>query len=507
MKRDLRRVRAPHRWRAFAVVSFLGAAVLIAAATGGAAPARTATEALSGTQFTIKKIGTVNVADLPAPSGQGVALPALYPDPAGLATGKAATSGPGAEPQATSRRTKLKPGTQLTPGITASNCGCTPPDMGLGVGGGFKMEQVNLSGRIWDPNNVPGPQFSLSSFYMASNHFISDPWVFFDQMSNRWFAGIVDVTGSSEKLAVSTSATPTTWNIYDVPQGGAGSCGDQAKIGVSDAVVAMSSNIFTNFCNGGFAGVRVTVLNKADLIAGINPVHTAAFGPLGQYFSLVPAQSMNSTTDQWYASTSTTLAHVVKTVGVPPAPVTLTEPFTPAIRTLGNPPRAQQPGTSSQLNTGDNRVQTVAWQSNTLAWTNATGCTPSGDSFRSCARLITVDTSTGTKLLDIDRSQRGAYLFYPAVRPNSTGTFIVGYGRSSTTVFPELDASAVTPAGTWSKQRTLVPGTAANFTGRYGDYFAVAIDPDNTVNGWVAGEIGGGSGGWDTGIREVLVKP
>jgi hypothetical protein len=482
--------------------------MLIAAATGGATPAQSESAARAGAQFTITKVGTVNVADLPeaVPGAQQSVLPALFAEPF-----QPATSGPAAGPESASAKTKVKPGTQLSGGIPASNCGCTPPDMGIGVGGGgFKMQQVNLSGRIWDPSNTPGPIFSLSGFYLTGNHFISDPWVFYDQMSNRWFAGIVDVTGSSERLAVSTSNTPTTFNVYDVPQGGAGSCGDQAKIGVNDLVVAMSSNIFTNFCNGGFAGVRVTVLNKAELVAGVNPVHSAGFGPMGQYFSLVPAQSMNSTTDQWYVGVNggnTTTAHVVKTVGTPPAAVTLTEPFTPTVRALGFPPRAQQPGTSTLLNAGDNRVQTVAWQSNSLIWVHGVGCTPAGDTFRGCVRLLTFNTSTGTKTLDIDRSQIGAYLFYPAVRPNAAGTLIVGYGRSSSSVFPELDVSAASPAGKWSKQKVLVTGTAANFTGRYGDYFALAIDPANTSNAWVAGEIGGGSGGWGTGIREAIVSP
>jgi len=97
------------------------------------------------------------------------------------------------------------------------------------------------------------------------------------------------------------------------------------------------------------------------------------------------------------------------------------------------------------------------------------------------------------------------------VRPNAAGSNIVGYGRSSTGVFAELDISAASPGGAWSRPKILQTGDNSNRTGRYGDYFAVAIDPANTSNGWVAGEIGGhnsrGSGGWATAIRQVLVVP
>src|SRR5207247_7198329 len=136
--------------------------------------------------------------------------------------------------------------------FTNSFCGCTPPDMAIAAGNGFKMQQVNLAGRVWDAANNPGPVFALSSFYATGSDSISDPWLFFDQMSQRWFGAILDISSSSERLAVSTSSSPTTFKVYNIPQGGAGNCGDQGKVGVSDLVVAMSSKVFSNFCNGSF---------------------------------------------------------------------------------------------------------------------------------------------------------------------------------------------------------------------------------------------------------------
>jgi hypothetical protein len=485
-------------------------AVVIASASGGTAAVRGVDV---GTPGTATLVATINVADLPPPTAQQTrTLPFLVRDPAAFAAAKAASSAPAgsAETGSPEVRPTLSPGTQLSGAISfnTSMCGCTPPDMALGVdSNGNKMQQVNLAGRIWDSNNNPGTIFGLSSFYGTGGDFISDPWVLFDAASQRWFAGIIDVSSSSERLAVSTSSAPTTFKVYNVSQGSSGSCGDQAKIGVSDNVVAMSSNIFTNFCNGGFAGVRLTVLNKSELVAGNNTIDTAAFGPLSQYFSLVPAQSMSSTTDQWYAQVNSgTTSRIARTTGTPPGTVTRTEPYAVPIKQVTQPPDAQQKGTGTLLATNDNRVDNVVWRSNDLIYTNSTGCVPNGDTTtRSCVRLISVDTTTGGTNIDKNLSKSGQYWFFPAVQVDPSGTIAVAFGRSSSSLFPELDARPSDPSGVLGGRKTLVAGTAPNTTGRYGDYFAEAIDPLNPTNVWVAGEIGGGT--WSTAIREATLAP
>jgi len=509
----LMRVRASRKLRATAACSIGAAALLAIFAAPASSRVGEATPPMVGTPATATLVGTINMADLPPPTTSNLGgLPFLVPDPAAYAAAKAAPSG-GAAPEAAipSVAPTLTPGVALSGAInfTTSMCGCTPPDMAVAVGNGFKMQQVNLAGRIWDANNNPGSVFSLSSFYGTGGDFISDPWLFFDQASQRWFGGLIDISSSSERLAVSTSSSPTTFKLYNVPQGAPGSCGDQGKIGVSDLVVAVSTNIFSNFCNGSFLGVRITVLNKAELVAGLPTIDMAAFGPMTKYFSLVPAQSMSATSTQWYAGVNagtSTLAHIVKTDGVPPAAVTMAEPFTPTIKRVSDPPNAQQKGTSTLLVTNDSRVNNVVWQSNSLIFTDGTGCVPGGDTtVRSCVRLLAVNTSTGTKTIDKTRSQLGAYLFFPAVQMDPAGTIVLGYGRSSTSLFPELDARPSDPTGVFGAKKVLVTGTAPNTTNRYGDYFAIAIDPSNTAQAWVAGEIGGGT--WNTAVRQVTLSP
>lgn len=83
--------------------------------------------------------------------------------------------------------------------------------------------------------------------------------------------------------------------------------------------------------------------------------------------------------------------------GIPPGPVAVavnTAPIVPP----GFPPNADQPGhpaDANDLNTGDNRIESVVWQNN-LLWTALNShCTPTGDSKdRSCIRLDEIATST-----------------------------------------------------------------------------------------------------------------
>ena len=482
--------------------------VLIASAIGGTVGLTVAV----GQPSTAVLVATVNVADLPPPSGiQRGVLPFLPRDPAVFAAAKATEGSSGAPRERADRsagKPTLAPGTQLAGaiGFGENHCACGPPDMGLGLGDGFKMQQVNRAGRIWDANNDPGPIFGLNSFYATGNDSITDPWVFFDAISGRWFAGIVDGDSASERLAVSTSSDPTTFKVYDVPQGPPG-FGDQTKIGVSDEVVAISSNVYTEAND--FLGVRITVLNKAQLVAGATAIDTASFGPIPSYYSLVPAQSMTSTSTQWYAGLDPAFARVariVETEGTPPASVTLTEAFTPSIKRVSVPPNAEQKGTITLLPTGDTRVDNVVWQSNAVIFTSSTACIPAGDTtVRSCLRLLSIDTTTGTKLIDKNRSESGTYLFFPAVQVDPAGTIVLAYGRSSRRLFPELDARPSDSAGVFGAKTVLVPGTAPNTTHRYGDYFAIAIDPSNPSQAWVAGEIGGDT--WETAIRQVTLAP
>jgi hypothetical protein len=476
---------------------------------------------------TVAAATTVTVSQLPATaSNLAGGLPQLEPTPAAFAAAKAAVNpnpgagkGTGAGADAGPASETVTLGALLPSPLTIdppNPCSCTPPDMALGVGDGFKMEQVNIEGQIWNSANTVASTFTLSSFYVTGGDFISDPWVFFDAPSGRWFAGIFDVSADSEAIAVSKTSDPTGgWFVYHItnPASGSGTCPDQGKGGVSDNIVALSSNLFANCSNGGYLGVVLSAYPKAAMLAGSGFTYQFA-GPLPQYFSLVPAQSMGATTTQQFVGAdfgTATAAHRVIATGTPPS-ATFTALADVPINTLNIPPDAVQPGTGTLVATGDDRVQEVAWQANSLMFTAEDACIPNFDTTtRSCARLIAINTNTGAKTIDKNRSKKAQYYFYPAPRPDPAGTIVVAVGRSSSKLFPQLDVYTSTPKGKLSATKVVQTGNADDLTTRHGDYFAAAIDPASPTSAWVAGGVGGhnsrGANGWGTAVGQVIVTP
>ena len=99
------------------------------------------------------------------------------------------------------------------------------------------------------------------------------------------------------------------------------------------------------------------------------------------------------------------------------------------------------------------------------------------------------------------------WYFFPAIGVTSANNIAVTFADSAKKTFPQLMAAAGPIAGgAFSSVILVKAGTSANLTTRYGDYFAVAVDPAATTNVWVAGEIGGPStGAWQTAVAQVII--
>jgi len=137
-------------------------------------------------------------------------------------------------------------------------------------------------------------------------------------------------------------------------------------------------------------------------------------------------------------------------------------------------------------------------------------CKPAGDTgSRACARVV-VTTDGGAVSMDTDLAKAKQWYVYPAATLNSANDVVVTWGVTSGSVFPALAGAAATVGGTFTPPKVLATGTTANTTGRYGDYFAVALDPSGTAdqNVWAAGEIGGPvAGDWQTAVVQIVVTP
>jgi hypothetical protein len=429
--------------------------------------------------------------------------------------------------------TTVTPGTPLSgalgdgDNLTVAGVQVTPPDMGFAANGTKEVELVNLVGRIWT-GTAQGTAFSLASFFSPGHpgDTLSDPWIKWDAGSGRFFAGILDISLGGEIMAVSQTSDPSgTWNLYRIrypsTAGGitAGGCPDQGKGGVDSNVVGLGFNEFavsgTPGCPSAakFRGAGLEVFNKSQMMAGAN-VNFVFTNPNPNSFSLVPADTLTaSATTELFSSldrgTGTAL-HRVTSVGVPPATVTLTALPDITVPSYSNPPKAPQKGTTTKLDTGDDRTQNVVALGTMMTVTATVGCKPPGDTTtRSCGRVYEVNNGSNKLTASRTIAKAGAYIFYPAATFVGTSTVGVSVGRSSSTTFGSL----YTTAGTWGAALAapvqVKAGTAANTTGRYGDYFAAAPQPGTTNQFWVAGEIGGSSGSkfkWNTAAGAVTAS-
>jgi hypothetical protein len=473
-----------------------------------------ASQQLTSHAMSVPAATVVNVSTLPpaAPGAPAAALPQLEPPaatPAADAVPAAASRvGPAAKPV-------LTLGTVLpSPLKGTDNAGAlAPPDQAVAAGPGSVVQMVNLVGRIWTGTTVV-TSFPLSSFFGTGSDSISDPWLFYDAATGRFFASIFDITHDGEAVAVSQTSNPGgAWNRYFLgnPAAGSGTCPDQGKLGVSDTMVSLGTNLFTTCAAGGsYVGAVLEVFTKSEMLAGTSPVH-GTFATSGSLFSMVPAVSTSSTTTQFWAGVNPGSGNSVQVVTATgsPAAASFNLVASVGIPAFSAPPESLQKGSTATIDSGDARMERVAWQNGLLGFSFNESCVPAGDTVaRACVRFADVKTATETLAWSKTIGRKLKYLFYGAPAFNSNGVLVASFCISSKKTFPGLDAIAFTKGGGASAIIPIAAGTGPETSGRYGDYSAVAIDPTTPTAFWAAGEIGFGAGfgNWGTAVAHVTVS-
>src|SRR5205823_11211530 len=216
----------------------------------------------------------------------------------------------------------------------------------------------------------------------------SDPRCYFDKSTNTWFAVILFLNSTFTvgriDLSVNPSGDPTTpWttykiNVTDLGNPGCPCFGDQPLLGIDQDNVYISTNEFS-ILGPQFNGAQIYAISKSELVALSQLVHFVHFGnlsiggtiaasvqpaisfgqPEAEYFmnSLDPNGTFDNRIGVWAmtnrqavsAGGTPTLTHIVIT----------SEPY-------GVAPPAVQKGSSSKLDSGDDRMQQVQYISGNL---------------------------------------------------------------------------------------------------------------------------------------------
>lgn len=470
--------------------------------------------------------GVVNVQDLPLVGPRVPVhreMPFRVPDLQQLLGTKArheARTQPAPLASATER-----PSTLITPSPTggfiglrmSESGGYIPPDTQVGVGSNYIVQAVNLEMKIWTKGGAFVSSTNLNTFFGTSAN-LSDPKIRFDPLSNRWFIAAISYntsfTAGAWRLAVSTTADPFSFVRYTAST--RKSAPDFPAVGISDDKVVLTANAFRG---NSFLGTEFLVINKANLTAGTSAA-SSYFAPPQGLFTIQPAHSLSSTTTLYMgavAYNSATSIRVWSVNGVPGTvtPVTLsTVNF--SINSLTSPPDAQQAGTSTLIQTNDNRVLDAVYRNGAL-WVSAnSACVPSGDiPTRACLRLIQFSIGSSiTKVQDFDFGQPGLYYYYPAAQLDGSGNLFAVFSGSSASLHAGVYASGQRPTdgiNTFQSPVAIHYGENAYtpFANRWGDYSGASIDPTSLSTIWVAGEYARIEGGseWGTWIAPLQMSP
>jgi hypothetical protein len=409
--------------------------------------------------------------------------------------------------------------------LTNFNQEFEPPDQGLCAGNGFVLEAVNSAFRIYTTSGktLVGPSNVNDLFDQGSTQFTSDPRCYYDPTTNTWFATILFLSGgeipdgksSQLDIAVNASGNPMNiWTQYqiDTTHAGGPGCpcfGDQPTLGIDQDNLYVTTNEFS-ILGPQFNGAQVYAFSKQDLVAGA-PVHFAHFGhldiggamaasvqpatstgtPNAEFFlnSLDPTGTTDNRLGVWAMSNRTALQHG----GSPTLSSTVI-----ASETYGLPPASAQKGSTSTIDSGDDRMQQTQFINGTI-WGELTSVVriPHDPVPRAGAAWFSVKPSlSGTQIGAAVIAhqgyvvQAGNDVIYPALQSLPSGNAAMVFTVTGAGLFPSA-AYAALGAGSSSFGAINVvaagSGPYAKHSTRWGDYSWAVIDPSG--NGvWLATE-------------------
>jgi hypothetical protein len=531
-----------NRIRGLAVVTVAGAGLLFATVAPAAA--------------TVHASGVVAAsADTSSQTGQAALAPRIQHPSASAAAVVSATARPrGARLTRPTGRAAAAPVTAATPAAASTavssalgkllanfngtssrdsqftnyNAKFEPPDQGLCVGAGFVLEPVNSAYRIYKTNgkSIRGPFNVNDLFNEGGKEFTSDPRCWYDPTTHSWFAVILFLNDTFTEGRIDIAVNPTTdptgqWTEYQIDNtfdgrngepnlSGCPCFGDQPRLGIDQTNLYVTTDEFS--INGPqFHGGQIYAISKADLVNGVANAHFVRFGnlhlggavagapqpamsigqPDAEYFlsSLDPA----GTGDQRIGLWAMTNRDQVGKGGSP----TLSKIVISSEKYVLQPP-AQQRGSSSLLDAGDDRMQQASFVNGTVWGALGTGLRPAGDSadragiawFQVRPHVVANKLASASIARQGYLASRGESLLYPAIQPDAAGNAAVVFTLTGKNRFPSA-AYAVLRAGAANFGTPVVAaagtGPYDNAATRWGDYsFAV---PDWTSDSaWMATE-------------------
>lgn len=435
--------------------------------------------------------------------------------------------------------TNTLPSTGLYNGLNQaglSDYAVTPPDSTGAIGPNNYVEMVNQQVGVYDRNLAQISTTDMGTFTGASLlQTVSDPQIQWDPQGGRWLYAAVAVSQGDNYLLFGWSKTTDPsdlsngWCRFGIGRGS--ELDDYPKLGHSDGVILIGSNVYTDAvpgyqfqtatiwaipkpaagdtsCTGPstawyFADAAHPLLNQ-DGTTAYTPVPANTIDASGAGY-IVSAHTPLSDNDGYLGPQNTLeMWHVVG--GTSPSLVAdggLTVP------SFDIPASAPQPGSSFTIDTLDARLtQAVAVKDPGAGGVEAvwTQHTVAGAGGRSEVRWYEL-LGGGTPGVRQEGTVSSAtdFVYNAAISPTKGGdAAAIFYNRSSSSQLPligGLSRSSATPLGTMDAGELLLgsssasdvdPSCSASTPCRWGDYSGATPDPVNDGVVWGSNQVTGG---------------
>ena len=401
----------------------------------------------------------------------------------------------------------------LDSGITNFGAEFEPPDQGLCAGNGYVVEMVNSAFRVYDTHGhtLAGPTNVNAPFHDGFAQFTSDPRCYYDKSTGTWFAVILFLndtfTASQVQIAVNTSGDPrTNWTDFNIDTTRANApvsfgcpCfGDQPTLGIDASNIYTTTNEFS-ILGPEFNGAQIYAISKRDLInhaanvhfvhyqdvmidgnpaTSIQPALTNGFAP-AEYFlsSLDP----NGTGDNRIAAWSLTHVDRVSHGGTPTLSSVIINSEAYSI-----PPGAQQQGSASLIDSGDDRMQQTQFINGEIWGELDTQVTPAGDTasragaawFRVRPHLSGSAIGSATLTGQGYVVSRGNYVLYPAIGADAQGHAAMVFTLTGANRYASAAYAVLSDEGRFGRPVVAAAGSGPYDPAatRWGDYSWAVLD-------------------------------
>ena len=186
----------------------------------------------------------------------------------------------------------------------------------------------------------------------------------------------------------------------------------------------------------------------------------------------------------------------------------------PTFGTAGSAPNGNGTGADNLIQTVGPRIFNVNWRDGSL-WAAHTVAGNGGSA--AVARWYEIATNDWPQSGEPTLVQSGEIdpgnsvsTFFPAIYTDAAGNTAMVMAHSSPTETASVAISARSandPLGTMSEPVLFATGDFGT-SGRWGDYFDIALDPEDNTTFWTIGEVtSNAAGGWITSIDSIQVLP